>query len=55
MKKMNSKMTMVGGPVLLGVLVALTQYLGWNASLNYLWAALAIVWGLMGLMVNCKN
>ena len=53
--KMNSKMTMVGGPVLLGVLIALTQYIGWNPSLNYLWAGASIVWGLSGLMFNCKN
>ena len=53
--KKNSKMIMVGGPVLLGVIVALNQYLGWNASLNYLWAGLAIVWGLSGLMFDCNN
>ncbi len=53
--EMNSKMTMVGGPVLLGVLIALTQYMGWNASLHYLWAVAAIVWGLSGLMFNCKK
>ena len=44
---MNQKMMMAGGPVLFGVLVAATQYLGWNESLQYLWALAAIVWGLM--------
>ena len=53
--KINSKMSMVGGPVLLGVLIVLTQYMGWNPSLHYLWGLVAIVWGLSGLMFNCKN
>ncbi len=47
---MNQKMMMAGGPVLFGVLVAATQYLGWNGSLQYLWALVAVVWGLMAYM-----
>jgi len=43
---MDSKVVNAGGPILLGVLIALTQYLGWNSSLHYLWAAVSIVWGL---------
>lgn len=47
---MNSKMMMAGGPILLGVLIALTQFMGWNGSLHYLWALVAIVWGLWAYM-----
>lgn len=47
---MASKMMVAGGPVLLGVLIALTQYMDWNGSLHYLWALVSIVWGLMAYM-----
>lgn len=44
---MASKMMMAGGPIGLGILVGLTQYMGWNGSLQYLWALVSIAWGLM--------
>ena len=44
---MASKMVMAGGPILLGVLIALTEFMQWNGSLHYLWALAAIVWGLL--------
>jgi hypothetical protein len=41
---MLSKQYMVGGAVLVGVLMVLTEYLGWGGSLNYVWALLVLVW-----------
>ena len=39
-----------GGPVLLGVLIAATVYLKWPNKVQYLWAAIIIIWGIfMGL------
>ncbi len=38
-----------GGPILLGVLIAFGTYLKWPKWTSYLWAAIAIFWGLMGL------
>ena len=45
---MDSK-TMGWGAVLLAVLISLNQLLTWPANLNYLWALLALVWGLATL------
>jgi len=45
---MNKK-TMGWTAVVVGVLMALTEYLAWTGSWNYLWAVLVIVWGLMSL------
>lgn len=47
---MASKNVMGYGAILLAVLVALTQAMSWSGSLNYLWAVLALVWGIMALM-----
>lgn len=44
---MLSKAVLGWSAVLDGVLIALTQYMGWNASLHYLWAVLAVVWGFL--------
>ena len=38
-----------GGPILLGVLIALGAVLKWPKWTNYIWAAIAILWGLMAL------
>ena len=46
---MLSKEQMSYGAILVGVLIALSQALGWNPSLNYLWAVLVLAWGLMHL------
>ena len=35
-----------------GVLIVLTQAMGWSGNLNYLWGALAVVWGI--LILNNK-
>ena len=36
-----------GGAILMGILIALTSVLKWPARLNYVWAALAIIWGVV--------
>jgi|GEM_PF-3122392 hypothetical protein len=42
---------MAGGPVLLGVLIALTNALKWPAWLHYIWAAIAFVFGIVVYVV----
>ena len=37
------------GAVAVGVLVALTEFLGWMGNLNYLWALVVLVWGYLSL------
>ncbi|MBI2044106.1 hypothetical protein HYT24_01960 [Candidatus Pacearchaeota archaeon] len=44
---MLSKEMMAGGAVLVGVLIAITQYMGWSGTLNYLWAALVLILGIV--------
>ncbi len=39
-----------GGPILLGVLIGLTEVLKWPRWVHYIWAAIAILWGLMSLL-----
>ena len=39
-----------GGPIVLGALIALTEALKWPRWFHYVWAALAIFWGLMSLI-----
>lgn len=43
---MLSKSMMGWGAVIVGVLMAATEYLAWSGSLNYLWAVLVLLWGL---------
>jgi hypothetical protein len=31
--------------VVVGVLIALTEFMSWPGSVNYLWALLVLVWG----------
>ncbi len=38
------------GPILLGVMIALTVALKWPTRLHYLWSALAILWGVISLI-----
>ena len=40
----------VGGPILLGVLIGLTEVLKWPRWVHYIWAVIAILWGLMALV-----
>jgi len=44
---MMSKGMLGGGAIVDGVLIAATQFLGWPASLHYLWALLAVIWGII--------
>lgn len=38
-----------GGPIVLGILIALGVALKWPNWVNYIWAAIAILWGLIAL------
>lgn len=42
---------MGGGPILLGVLIALTEALKWPRKVHYAWAAAAVVWGIIGFIL----
>ncbi len=42
---------MGGGAVLLGVLIAAGTYLKWPNWTNYVWAALALIWGIAGFVL----
>lgn len=44
---------MGGGAIVLAVLIAATQALAWPGWLNYLWALLAFVWGIVAC--TCKE
>ena len=35
--------------IVVGFLIALTEYLAWAGSWNYLWAVLVALWGIMSL------
>ncbi len=43
---MFSKAVLGWGTILDAVLIALNQLLSWPASLNYIWALLALIWGI---------
>lgn len=38
------------GPIILGAIIALTQALKWPNWFNYIWAGVAVLWGIAGLM-----
>lgn len=40
-----------GGPILLGVLIALTKALKWPDWLHYVWAAIACIFGVVVYLV----
>ena len=40
-----------GGAILLAILITATTALKWPKWLNYIWAALAFIWGIVGLSV----
>lgn len=42
---------MGGGAILLGVLIAAGTHLKWPNWTNYLWAALALIWGIMSFVL----
>jgi hypothetical protein len=35
--------------VVVGLLMAATEFWAWNGNFNYLWAVLVLVWGIMDL------
>lgn len=39
-----------GGSIVLGVLIALGTVLKWPNWVNYIWAAVAILWGIIALV-----
>lgn len=39
-----------GGPIVLGILIAITTALKWPSWVQYLWAAIAILWGVVSLV-----
>jgi len=44
---MFSKTVLGLGAILDGILIAATAYLGWPGYLYYIWALLAVVWGVL--------
>ena len=42
---------MGGGPILLGVLIALTNALKWPTWLHYVWAAISLIFGIVVYVV----
>ncbi len=39
-----------GGPIFLGVMILLTLALNWPRWIHYIWATVAILWGVMALI-----
>ena len=35
--------------VVVGVLIAATELMGWSGNLNYLWAVLVLIWGFVAM------
>lgn len=44
---MNLEVFFGGGPILLAIFIALTSALGWPKALNYVWAAVSFVFGII--------
>ena len=44
---MVSKSVMGGGAILVGILIAITEWKALAGNLNYLWAVLVLIWGIM--------
>jgi hypothetical protein len=49
---MSFKIILGAGAILDGVCILATQYFGFPSGLHYLWASLAIIWGV--LILNQK-
>jgi hypothetical protein len=43
------KKTMGWGAIVVGVLVALTEFMTWPGYMNYVWAILVLIWGITAL------
>ena len=41
---------MSGGAFLLALLIVLTTVLKWPKWMNYIWAAFAAIWGIIGIL-----
>jgi hypothetical protein len=39
---------MSGGAILVGILIALGTAFNWPKWTNYIWAALTLIWGILG-------
>jgi len=50
-ENMAAETLMAGGPILLGVLIALTNALKWPQWLQYIWAGVAIVFGVVVYLI----
>ena len=44
---MSAKTILGAGAILDGVLILVTEYFGFPGALHYLWASLAIIWGVL--------
>jgi len=52
---MKFSKTLFGVPaVVVGILIAATQYLNLPAYVQYVWAALVVIWGLLALASKQK-
>ena len=51
---MLSKPVLGWGAILVGILIALTEYLAWSGNVNYLWAVLVLVLGIATLKQASK-
>jgi len=40
-----------GGTIFLGLLIAIGTVMKWPAKLNYVWAAVAIIWGILAFVL----
>ena len=47
---MFSKGILGAGAIIDAILIAATQYMGWPGYLQYVWALLALLWGIAVLM-----
>ncbi len=39
-----------GGSILVGLLIAATTFFKWPSWMNYVWAALVLLWGVLALI-----
>ena len=44
-----SRNVMGAGAIAVGILIAITEYMSLPGYLNYLWAVLALIWGILWL------
>jgi len=44
-------MILGGGPILLSIMIALTEILNWPRKMHYVWAGVALAWGMIMLLM----